>query len=140
MNDNYAILKKSDAFQIVTDRHTARQLKPECSLRTILHESQLPLFDTWLREDSGVPILAFGRIFRRKPSGEQVLAGLPMAFCRDARAFEEYLRGYHATACRDPLGRIAATAFLILVADKDKASELRAFVKNLQAGGEHAAS
>ena len=140
MNDSYAILNKADAFQIVTDRDTARQLPPERSLHAILHKSQIPFFDSWLREASGPPILAFGRIFHRRPGGEQVLAGLPMAFCRDPWAFGEYLRGYHATACRDPLERIAATAFLILVADKAKAKALRAFVNNLQAGGEHAAS
>ena len=140
MNNNYAILEKADAFQIVTDRQTARQPILGRSVRSILHESQQPLFETWLREDSGAPILAFGRIFRREPNGERILTALPMAFVPDLRTFGEYLRTYHDTACRDTLKRIAVTAFLILIAEKSKARAMRAFISKLQAGGEHAAS
>jgi len=139
MNKSVALLKKADAFQIVVDRRTARTTQQGQLLRSILHESQRPLFDAWVEDRPGTDILAFGRTFRREPSGNQILSSLPMAFVPDVETFGEYLKVYHDTACRDPLQRIALTAFLILVADRAKAGALRAFIGKLQTGGDYAA-
>ena len=135
MNNKFAILENADAYLIVVDRDAARQLAPGCAMRAVLHETQLPIFDSWLRDESGASILAFGRVFRRQPDGERVLDGLPMAFAKDVRAFDEFLRIYHETTCRDVLRRNTATAFLVMVADEAKAKALRDIIRNLQAGG-----
>lgn len=127
--ENAAQLAQADAFFLVVDKESARA--PNGCIRKALHETQIAPFDKWLSDNDAAPILAFGRVFHRTIESDRVLAGLPMAFCRNIEAFAEFLTTFHANASSDPLTRVKASAFLVLISDKGKANAVRAIIAEL---------
>jgi hypothetical protein len=139
MNSNEA-LAQADAFFLVTDRGSARDPRTGPSVRLALHETQIRYFDAWLSADLDLPILAFGRLFHRQCTGDRILAGLPMALCRDLEAVDKFVSAFDAEASDDPLERVKASAFLILMSDKAQENAVRAIVAALHEGGANARS
>jgi hypothetical protein len=140
MNDIAAHLARADAFFFVVDRQSARDLKTRLLIRTVLHETQVGPFDSWLSASADMSIVAFGHLFHRQNNGDRILAGLPIAFCRDIEAFGTFLRAFDEDASSDPLERVRASALLVLIADIGKANAVRAIISKLRIGGANACS
>jgi hypothetical protein len=140
MHQSAARLAQADAYFLVIDKESATDSKTGPAIRAVLHETQIGPFDIWLTVNLDVPILAFGHLFHRQSNGDRVLAGLPMAFCRNVAAFGTFLRAFDAGASSDLLERVKASAWVVLIADEDKATAVRAMIAELRVGGEHARS